>query len=136
MGVDGSFDSEPGSVGAEIATALPIAPRRTSMTALTSPVMAATLVANNDNVGRGKNLAAAFSSPSNMGARRDCRMARSCWEVYGAKCNVLIEDMSAESDDDDEVRVWVLAMPMTRSTLETDLGNDNNDMREDDELAI
>ena len=99
-----------------------MAPRRTSNRLRTSPVSAATFFVKSIRVGFGRNFlisVARFSSCERV-VNRDWRISCSCTGVYGAKWIVCtLDDGRKAFDDDEDVRVCVLAMPMSRRTAGT-----------------
>jgi hypothetical protein len=111
------------SVSEDDARARSMAPRRTSNRLLTSPVSAAIFFDRRESATGERNLfITSLVSVVYKGERREWMISRSCVDGYGVKCIVLTLTASASPTEED-VRVCVLAIPMTR-TFED--GNENN----------
>ena len=133
MGVIMGFSAR----GAEDEMARSIAPRRTSKSVLTSPVWEAIFLQSKVKGPVGKNLLSCSEVSASDNDDRRVRKTSSSWEaVYAAKWRV--ETLAASSlDRVDEVgRVWVFAMPMTRTEEECLRANEKTAARACGDFAM
>ena len=101
-----------------------MAPQRTSNRLRTSPVSAATFLHQEHKSGVWKELLDIGSQILILQESSQCdwRISCSCTDVYGAKWIVCtLDDGRNAFEDDEDVRVCVLAMPMSCRTIDAAL---------------
>lgn len=98
------------------ATAMSMAPRRTSKRHRTSPVSAATFFVKSMMAALGRKLFVSVDELSlDRLSKRETRISWSSRGVYGAKWTVWTLVVSRNGFEADAVRVWVLAIPISRN---------------------